>query len=100
MFKGTTPTHTFNIPPDLSAIKEVRIIYSQNGEVVLKKRTADCTIEGRTIKTKLSQEDTFLFKGNTPVSILIRVLTQGKDALRSLPIVRSVEECCDDEVLV
>jgi hypothetical protein len=100
MFKGTTPTHTFNLPFDSSLIKEIRIIYSQKGKVVLKKATDECTIEGITVKTKLSQEDTFQFKGNVPVSIILRVLTQGNDAIRSLPIVRSVAELCDDEVLV
>ena len=99
MFKGTTPTHTFNLPFDSSLIKEIRIIYSQKGKVVLKKTTDECTIEDSAVKTKLSQEDTFQFKGNVPVSIIIRVLTQGNDAIRSLPIVRSVAELCDDEVL-
>lgn len=100
MFKGTTPTHLFNLPVDTSAIKEIRIIYSQNGKVVLKKKTSDCTMQGNIVLTKLSQKDTFLFEGYTPVSIVVRVLTQDNEARISLPIMKSVAECCDDEVLV
>ena len=101
MFKGTTPKHTFEVDTDTSNIKEVKIIYSQNDKEVLCKRTTDCTIEPGIISTRLTQEDTFKFVGNTCVSIIIRALTFGGDALITEdPIIVSVRECCDDEVLV
>lgn len=46
MFKGTTPTHAFQVPIDSSMIKEVKITYSQRDEEVLVKRTKDCIIAG------------------------------------------------------
>lgn len=100
MFRGTTPTHTFEVDTDTSLIKEVKIIYSQKDKEILVKRTEDCTIEDGVISTKLSQEDTFLFEGNTIVTIQVRVLTMGGDALTSDLIMTGVGKCLDDEVLV
>ena len=101
MYRGTTPTHIFNVPIDTSEIKEVKINYSQNDELVLSKRLADCKIEDGKIIVKLTQEDTFLFKCSSSVSIQLRVLTKGDDALISAPMKKSLGEClADDEVLV
>ena len=100
MFKGTTPTHTFTLDQDTNIIKELKISYYQNDELVLVKRTADCTISGNTIVTKLSQEDTFKFIGNANVMIIIRVLTHSGDALMTEPMYSAVRKCLDDEVLV
>lgn len=99
MFKGTTPTHMFNIPIDTSIIKEIKITYSQRDKEVLVKRTEDCTISEGLITTKLSQEDTFLFEGNMIVTIQMRILTMGGDALIAEPIMMAVGKCLDDEVL-
>ena len=100
MYKGGTPTHTFNVSIDTSLIKEVKITYSQDGKALLSKRTGDCQIEAGKILTRLSQEDTFLFDGSKFVNIQIRVLTHEGDVLPSKVITVSVAECLDDEVLV
>jgi hypothetical protein len=100
MFKGTTPTHTFNVPIDTSLIKEVKITYSQMDKEKLVKRTEECTIGEGVITTRLSQEDTFKFEGNMIVTIQLRVLTLGGDALIAEPIMMAVGKCLDDEVLV
>lgn len=100
MYRGTTPTHIFNVDIDTSLVKEVKITYSQRDKEILVKRTADCTIEEGKIITKLSQEDTFLFEYNTIVTIQVRVLTLGGEVLSSELIMASVGKCLDDEVLV
>ncbi len=99
MFKGTTPTHRFNVPIDTSIIKEIKITYSQRDKEILVKRTEDCTISEGLITTKLSQEDTFRFEGNMIVTIQMRILTLGGDALIAEPIMMAVGKCLDDEVL-
>lgn len=99
MFKGTTPTHIFNVSIDTSLIKEVKITYSQRDKEILVKRTEDCTIGDGAISTRLSQEDTFLFEGNMLVTIQLRVLTTSGDALITEPIMMGVGKCLDDEVL-
>lgn len=100
MVKGTTPKHIFRVKIDTTLIKTVKITYSQDNKVVLSKRTEDCTLENGAIIARLAQEDTFLFDCNSLVTIQVRVLTFGGDALRSKSIVKSVDECFDDEVLV
>ena len=100
MFRGTTPTHTFEIDIDPSLIKTLKITYYQNEEEILVKRTEDCEIKENVISTRLSQEDTFKFKGNSTVTIIIRVLTTGDDALITEPVFIAVRKCLDDEVLV
>lgn len=100
MYKGTTPTHTFGVAIDTSLIKEVKITYSQRDKEILVKRTEDCEISEGVITTRLSQEDTFLFEGNMIVTIQLRVLTLGGDALIAEPIMMAVGKCLDDEVLI
>lgn len=100
MIKGTTPTHTLEVDIDTSLIKTIKITYSQNDREILVKRTDDCTIGDGVISTRLSQEDTFLFEGNSLVTIQLRILTDQGDAISAEPIVMSVGRCLDDEVLV
>lgn len=99
MRRGTTPTHTIEVDIDTKLIKEVKITYSQCDKVILEKKKADCTIENGVIITKLSQEETFLFDDKKSVSIQLRVLTNGDDAISSDIIIKSIYECLDDEVL-
>ena len=99
MIRGTTPTHTFNIPFDTSMVKEVKILYAQDDVKILEKKNGDCTLAGQSISVTLSQEDTFLFDSKKPVEIQIRVLTLGGDALASIPEKVGVSKCLDSEVL-
>ena len=99
MFKGTTPTHTFEVNIDTSLIKEVKIIYCQRDREILVKRTDECTLGDNEISTKLSQEDTFLFDDNTFATVQLRVLTIDEEALITDPIMVSVGKCLDEEVL-
>lgn len=99
MIRGTTPTHTFNIPFDTSMVKEVKILYAQDDVKVLEKNTEDCTLSGQSISVTLTQEDTFLFDCKKAVEIQIRVLTAGGNALASVPEKVGVSKCLDNEVL-
>lgn len=100
MIKGTTPTHTFNIPFDTSLVKVCRIIYAQNDEVLFIKTNEDCTLEGSVIKTRLTQEDTFMFDHNKPVQIQLRILTKNGESLSSVINKVGVSNCLGNEVLV
>ena len=99
MRKGTTPTHVFEIDFDTAKIKTIKITYLQRDQEILVKRNEDCEISDGVIWTKLSQEDTFLFEGDSLVTIQLRILTHSGDALAAEPIVLSVAECLDEEVL-
>lgn len=99
MFKGTTPTHIFEVAIDTSLIKTVKITYSQKDKLILTKRTEECEVSDGVISTRLSQEDTFLFDNDSIVTIQLRILTEGGDALVAEPMTMSVCKCLDDEVL-
>lgn len=99
MIQGTTPTHVFELPFDISAIKAVKVVYEQGNEIILEKGNDNCTLIGNTVEIKLTQEETFLFKTNEFVKIQIRILTFGGQALTSVPETVTVGKCLDKEVL-
>ena len=100
MIRGTTPTHTFNIPFDTSLVDEVKITYAQEDEIVLVKGTPDCILDTNTIKVTLSQDDTFKFDCKKSVQVQLRILTKSGEALASVVENIGVSKCLDNEVLV
>ena len=99
MIRGTTPTHTFTIPFEVSEIKTVKITYAQDDVVVCEKTMSDCELTGTTISTVLTQEDTFKFDHTKDVQIQLRILTISGQALASIVEKVGVSRCLDDEVL-
>ncbi len=99
MIRGTTPTHTFTLPFEVSVIKSLVIIYAQNDIEVLRKEKNDCTLDGNTIVTKLTQEESLKFNHSMPVQIQLKILTAGNDALASYIHTVPVLKCLTDEVL-
>ena len=99
MRRGTTPTHTFNLPFDMSAVSNVRIIYAQGSNVVLTKEKSDCECDGNTISFKLTQEETFLFDCGRNADVQVRVLTAAGDSLASDIHKISIATCLDNGVL-
>ena len=97
MKRGTTPTHTFTLPFDVSVIEKARVLYSQGEELKLTK--TDCVLDGNTLTVKLTQEDTFKLDCGKFVDIQLRVLTPGGDALNSDIIRVAVDRCLENEVL-
>jgi hypothetical protein len=99
MIRGTTPTHEFTIPFEVSLIDDLRISYAQSDKEILVKTKGDCTLEGNTITVTLSQEETFLFDCSKNVMLQVRVLTTSGNVLSSDIITLSVGRCINDEVL-
>lgn len=99
MIRGTTPTHEFTIPFDVSLIDDLRISYEQLGEVKLEKSKKDCVLEGNTIAFTLTQEETLLFLTHANVKLQVRVKTTDGNVLTSEIIKLSVGQCINDEVL-
>ena len=97
MIRGTTPLHTFTIPFDTGLIDRVRVIYSQNGQPVLKKD--NCTLDGNLIKVKLTHEDTLRFTASNPLDIQVHVVLHDGEALVSSINKVSVDKCLENEVL-
>ena len=99
MIRGTTPLHTFTLPFSTSIVDKVRVIYSQNDEIVLRKEGETCQLNENKVSVKLTQHDTFLFDCHYLVDIQVRVLTKSGDALTSLPKRIGVDKCLENEVL-
>lgn len=99
MFRGTTPTHIFTLPFDTNTLKEVHIIYAQGDIPVITKTISDCTLDGKTITVKLSQEETFKLDCKKYVQIQIRVLTNSGEVLNSEVNVVRVEKCLENAIL-
>jgi hypothetical protein len=96
---GTTPTHNFTFPFSAELFDIVEITYAQKGKVVLQKRQEECEITDKTVTTRLTQEDTFLFSQNVPVEIQIRCVDEKGEVYASNIIFTSAEKCLSNEVL-
>lgn len=93
MIRGSTPTHTFNIPIDGSIIDKLEIVYYQ-GENIVTKTENDCEIYGETVKVKLTQDDTLSFQNaSRSVRVQMRIKTTSGDVMISDISTLSVEEC-------
>ena len=99
MIIGTTPTHTFNVPFETDSIKSIRVVYAQNDEAILVKKTKDCVLDGKVVSVTLTQEDTFLFDHKSPVEIQLRVVPKSGGALASIPKKVGVIKCLEDVVI-
>lgn len=102
MRRGTTPTHRFNLLNDVDVIKQIaklRIAYAQQGSIVMTKDESDAELVGRTVKIKLTQEETLAFRANRDVEIQLKALTESGDVLISKIFRVNVERVLDAEVL-
>jgi len=100
MIRGTTPTHTFVLPFDVSVIDKLRIVYAQDEVVKITKTDGDATLRGDTVSVRLTQEETLLLDCKKSVEIQVRVLTPAGDALTSDIIRIPISRCLDSEVMV
>lgn len=98
MRRGTTPTHTFTLPFDVSIVADVSVIYQQDKVIIVKKDKSDCSLGGDTISLKLTREETLSFDYLKPVKIQMTIWTPAGDVMVSNIITKAVAECLDYEV--
>lgn len=84
MIPGSTPTHVFTIPFDTFYLKDIRIIYSQNDEILLIKTKDDCILGDQTIKLTLTQDETYKFERGVNAEVQLRLLTMDNTCLSSV----------------
>lgn len=99
MVRGTTPTHTWELPFDASMAKRVRVIYGQNNKVLFVKEKDECEIEGNIIKVTLSQEETFMFDSRYYAQLQIRVLFEDGSTVSTNISEIVVGETLEEEVM-
>lgn len=102
--RGTSPTHKFVIPFPISNVAQIEVLYSQDGQVVLKKEFGDLEIddENNCIYVNLTQADTLAFSFNDSyrkniVLIQLRVLMESDKAYASNIIKEKVVNVLNDE---
>lgn len=97
--RGTTPTHTFELPFDTSLIKDITISYVQREVILFKKRIGDCTFKDNVITLDLSQEETLKFDKSLLLKIQLKVLFIDDRVDASYEIVTPVDDIYDEEVM-
>lgn len=70
--QGTTPTVTFNLPFDVSTIKNCEVYFGQNDELLVTKGYNDCVLSGTTLSVTLKQADTLRFDPSEKLQIQLR----------------------------
>lgn len=102
MIRGTTPTHTFTIKNDeidTSVLAKINVLYGQDDKMLFKKKTADCKLDGKTIATKLTREESLMFNDKKPAQIQLVGETKNGDYIETIVMVIGVDKLLDDGVL-
>lgn len=99
MRQGTTPTHYFELPFDVSFVEKARIIYKQTDDIVLTKEDSDLEKNGNTLTVRLTQEETLRFDPYRVVQIQVRLLSPAGDSMVSDIMRASVDECLESAVM-
>lgn len=103
MRRGTTLTHTFTLPFTIEDGVKIRIVYAQNEKILVEHTEAECQIEGATISTRLSSEETLRFDCRAhyhngryqtyPVEIQVGIMTSTGEKAWSNILETTVERC-------
>ena len=98
--RGTTPKHEFELPFPASFVKDLRITYSQKGNVIFSRTLDDCQLVDNILSIQLTQEDTFQLSHNKLLEIEIRaLLIDGQVVSGGEPIKLKVIDTINNEVL-
>jgi hypothetical protein len=99
MLQGTTPIDIFTLPCDTSTLIKIKVTYTQDDQVILTKTKDECELDGKQVKVKLTQEDTFKFDATKHYKVQIRAVTVKGDVVGSIPKTSAMVVCLDNEVL-
>ena len=99
MIRGTTPTHYFDTPCDVSLISKINILYAQDDNLLFKKVMGDCKFEGKTIVTELTREETLKFDHHKPAQVQAVIETITGKVIESLVETIGVDQLLDDGVI-
>ena len=98
--KGTTPTISLTVTDfELKDTDEIHLYFSQKNKMKFKKVTPDVIVDGNTIRTTLTQEDTFNLKKGE-VKMQFRLKAQGGTVLASGEVFGEVKEVDDDDEVI
>lgn len=98
-FRGTTPTHTFNISISQDLVKDLRITYIQDKKKILTKQLENVNFSEDGISVSLTQEETLLFQSDKMAKIQLKLKTIDDSVLASDIMRMRVDEILDEEVI-
>lgn len=99
MIRGTTPTHTFDLPVSEANVKDIRITYVQNDEKIVEKRLNDVVLSEKKVETTLTQEETLKFKAQRSAFVQVRVLTDEDKVFASNSEAITIYDTYNEEIL-
>lgn len=74
MYRGTTPTFTFNLPIEAGTITKLMVAFRQIGTAVsFEKDLSECTLSENTVSCSLTEEETLELKAGYRLQIQLRV---------------------------
>lgn len=83
MYRGTTPTNTFNVDIDLTDAEVIYITYQQRNSTVIERSTDEIDITSTALTVQLTQEETLRLAANISVAIQIRARFSDGTAVAS-----------------
>lgn len=99
MIRGTTPTHSFDLPIEASLIDRLTLVYRQKKEIKIRKTLNDVVLEGKRGHVKLREADTLALREEVDVDVQLRCgYDIGDDEFRyastevTLPVERILED--------
>lgn len=98
--RGTTPHLTFTLPFEASMVAKAKLVIKQGDRLLLRKNTADCTLEDNTLTARLSREDTLQLPEDETVFVQLEIETTGGDSLVAAPVTLYTGRLLDEEVLL
>lgn len=99
MYRGTTPTLSFELPFDVSEATSLYITISQRYDnIQIEKSLEDCSVDGTIATVSLTQEETLRLVPDKPVFIQVRVVKDGV-AMASDMIKTTVKDVLKDGVI-
>lgn len=96
--RGTTPTHTFRVPIDLTSAAALKVYYKQGYEVLVEKEKQDLVVTPTTITVELTQEETLRF-ADGQIKMQIRARMPNGKAVKSKVKTTSADELLKNEVI-
>lgn len=96
--RGTTPTHTFRVPIDLTSAAVLKVYYKQGYEVLVEKEKPDLVVTPSTITVQLTQEETLRF-ADGQIKMQIRARMPNGKAVKSKVKTTSADELLKNEVI-
>ncbi len=99
MPQGTNPWYVYHLPFDTGLVAKARLLIKQRDGLKIKMTEKDAVMDGKIIKFRLSQEDTFRLNAQLPAERQLRIKTVTGDLFKTKPVTYTINRCLDKEVL-